>query len=374
MGKTSIEWTDQSLPIANGCRFASPGCQNCYAARLSASRLKHLPQYKGLAQMHHGEPRWTGDVATVTPDIAKLLRMKKAQRFFVADMGDLFYKEFSDTEIDSVFGMFFACRVLDGPAHTFQVLTKRADRMREYLTAEPPLALLRRWATTVDRIQPDLLWKHAGRRGAFLNVFDALRDSAALFPLANVMLGVSAEDQEWAARRIVDLLQTPAAARFVSLEPLLGPIDLMMLRDGSWYDREGAHFYDAIRGTAYWSNGDHGLSGGPRLDWVIVGGESGPRARPLELAWLTDLVNQCGDINARHPRPVPLFVKQLGTVIPRDYDEAARAWVGIERGAKTFNHAKGGDMMMWPKHLRVRQLPKMTPWQSLVTDSSVVSK
>jgi protein gp37 len=122
-------------------------------------------------------------------------------------------------------------------------------------------------------------------------------------PLSNVWLGVTAENQSTADERIPILLQTPAARRFVSIEPMLERVNLWALSDGSWYDKEGATKYNALSGTAWWSNGDHGLGGGPKLDWVICGPETGPGARPCDPEWVAQTIGECRDSR------VPCFVK-----------------------------------------------------------------
>lgn len=404
MGKnTSIEWTDVSWPLANGCRIASPGCRNCYAARLSATRLKHHPKYQGLAvlpevkAMHDRVPRWTGAARLAWSDLLMPLRLRKASRIFVANMGDLFYEEFYDDDIDAVFGVMLACATLDNvPAHTFQILTKRAARMREYLSVDPKL-LVERWAKAVDgRV-------HIGDGDTYFSEYiagitgrswtweghaanpdekDVPFSYASLFhPLPNLMLGVSVEDQDWGNKRIIDLLQTPAAQRYVSYEPALGPLDLTQLNDGSWYDREGANCYDALSGTAYWRDAARGLSGGPRLDWIIVGGESGPGARDFDLHWARDILHQVRLTNehlGRHGEKGPaVFIKQLGAA-PRWIPGAGPSddWWTSGRvnkfGAPRFKDNKGADPSEWPKDLQVREFPPrlhIGPRRGMVADA-----
>jgi protein gp37 len=153
-------------------------------------------------------------------------------------------------------------------------------------------------------------------------------------PLANVWLGVSVEDQARADERIPLLLQTPSAVRFISAEPLLGSVDL---RSGGDVTEVG--YIDWLRG---FDGSDPPI---PRLDWVIVGGESGPGARPFHIEWARAIVTQC---QAAH---VPVFVKQLGAD-PRDphWDMG---------GMVTLRDRKGGDPSEWPEDLRVREFPAM---------------
>ena len=204
------------------------------------------------------------------------------------------------------------------PQHTFQVLTKRHGRMRSLLNS-PAIHV---FAATAAAVRG---WDLEG----------------VSWPLPNVWLGVSVEDQKWADIRIPALLATPAAVRFLSCEPLLGPVNLI----GQGGDLVGAGIH-SLPDPPEHDDGepvciDHGAERCHRctfVDWVIVGGESGPGARPMELAWAADLVQQC------QARDVPVFVKQLGKTL------------GRELGAGP----KGGDWSMWPEDLRVREFPVAT--------------
>jgi protein gp37 len=204
---------------------------------------------------------WTGKVA-LAPDhiLTQPMKWKRPRRVFVNSMGDLFHESVPDAWIDRVFAAMALC-----PQHTFLVLTKRSARMRAYIDA----------AAHGERDQ---------------------------WPLANVWLGVSAEDQQRADERIPDLLATPAAKRFVSCEPLLGPISLRWL----------AAFPENAPTTAMkpGAAGTNELDGLRRLDWIIAGGESGPGARPLHPDWARGLRDQC--VAAR----VPFFFKQWGEWLP----------------------------------------------------------
>ncbi|MFN7607968.1 MAG: DUF5131 family protein, partial [Ralstonia sp.] len=215
-GKTSIEWTEQTWNPVAGCSLVSPGCTNCYAMS-HAARLLDKPgsHYEGTTKRVNGKPVWTGKIG-IAPDSILLapLRRRKPAMYFVNSMADLFHEGVPEAVIDCVFAVMAL-----SPQHTFQVLTKRAKRMREYMMG---------------------FGCDGSRR---FNVFDAMcqvADSSSVrgvfkdgsstilapeWPLPNVWLGVSAEDQARADERIPDLLATPAAVRFVSAEPLLGPID-----------------------------------------------------------------------------------------------------------------------------------------------------
>lgn len=262
MGKTSIEWTDASWNPIVGCTEISPGCANCYAARLAATRLKNTPQYKGLAIRQNGsgaaqasgDPRWTGEVRFLPERLEEPLHWRKPCRIFVCDMGDLFHENVSDESIYKVFAMMWECS-----HHTFQILTKRADRMQAML-------------------------KH-GLPGVGAN---------------HLWLGVSVENQHFADERIPLLLATPAAVRWISAEPLLGPVEITS------YGRDGRQFLGCYpAGTM-----DSATQPLPGIDWVVCGGESGPNARPMHPDWARSLRDQC------QAGGVPFFFKQWGEWLP----------------------------------------------------------
>jgi protein gp37 len=232
VGKTLIEWTDASWNPIVGCTEVSPGCVNCYAARLAATRLSGVPAYKDLAILSNAKPRWLGNVAFLPERLEEPLHWKKPRRIFVCDMGDLFHEDVEMWQQTLIFRT-----IKDCPQHTFQILTKRADRMWTYMRTIP--------------VRP------------------------------NVWLGVSVENQRFADERIPLLLETPAAVRFISAEPLLGLVHV----------------------RRWMPHPDEGL---PRIDWVIAGGESGPHARPMHPDWPHRLLDQC------QAAGVPFFFKQWG--------------------------------------------------------------
>lgn len=307
---TKIEWTHGLNgrvgrtwnPVA-GCTVISPGCTNCYAMRMAARINKMTPgsHYEGLTKIVNGNPVWTGKIARAPDHIFTApLKWRKPTRVFVNSMSDLFHEGVPDEWIDKIFAIMALT-----PQHTYQILTKRPERMRAYLSKKDTLV---RIDIAIARADP---WPE-------LNEY-----RLNIWPLPHVWLGVSVEDQARADERIPLLLETPAAVRFISAEPLLGPVYLTRLRFDSdpewrlcgltgdkwdqlmrWHEQKGA--------TAH-------------LDWVIVGGESGPGKRPVDLAWIRSIRDQCLAAG------VPLFVKQIDKRIPIPDDLMIRQWPkGIE--------------------------------------------
>ena len=301
---TGIEWTDATWNPVRGCTRVSEGCRNCYAERVAARFSDAGQPYHGFAERGRPGSKWTGAVAAIPAQIALPFRWQKPRRIFVNSMSDLFHEALPDHIIDEI----FAVMALN-PQHIFQVLTKRADRMRDYMSRRETAgqfgpdrhgSILRAcspFLTTyrlADPKRPEL-WTPQGRCKAL----------EFAWPLPNVWLGVSVEHQEAADERIPHLLQTPAAKRFLSCEPLLGPVDLMNDGNGPLCGQEPT--FAEIKGP----NAIHFLRhGGPRVDWVIAGGESGPAARPSHPDWFRALRDQCVAAS------VPFFFKQWGEWVP----------------------------------------------------------
>lgn len=270
---TSIEWTHRTWNPIRGCSRVSDGCRNCYAEKqaariISCERGRGVPAgegaYDGLLAKGG---QWNGQVKLVPYALEQPKRWKKPLRIFVNSMSDLFHENVPDEFISQVFEVMALC-----PQHTFQILTKRPERMLNYFTC---LSLVG---------TPEPLFAAAAGR----------------WPLPNVWLGVSVEDQKTADARIPVLLQVPAAVRWVSAEPLLGPVSL-----------------DSQLGGTQWIGGQRGCNGTHRgvgtedcphrehhhhdhrcyqgLDWVVVGGESGKEARPMHPDWARRLRNQCAE-------------------------------------------------------------------------------
>ena len=296
MSATDIQWTDETWNPTTGCDKVSPGCglplpgaedephSQCYALTL-ARRLKAMGSTKYQTD---GDPRTSGPgfgVAMHEDVLDAPLRWRRPRRVFVNSMSDLFHAKVTHQFIARVFAMMAAT-----PEHTYQVLTKRAPRMASLVGRGT-------WGTEgfADQVERAMAeWTHADPAG---------------WPLPNVWLGVSVETQQEAGRRLHRLYQTPARVRFLSCEPLLEPIDLELDHDCG--DPPHTHCP-------------------PRPDWVIIGGESGRGARPMDLDWARDLLGQCRSAG------VPVFVKQLGSAWGQSHD----------------------DPTTWPADLRVREFPR----------------
>ena len=266
---TKISWTDASWPVTAGCEHVSDGCERCYAAKLTSGRLKHLPAYSGLAE----GGRFNGQVRLLPDRLDWPQKWRKPRKVFVADMSDLFYDQVPDEYIARVWQV-----MATSPQHTFQVLSKRHARMRAWMNR---CALSPGGWITHDGTDPRGAYDETGiivgyaprpehvtygRRGGNRRMWPA----SGGWPLPNVWLGVSAENEPWFNLRTEALLSTPAAVRFVSCEPLLGPIRMTA---------------SLMVGMA--------LAPKDGINWVIVGGESGPGYRPMDIAWLESIVTQC---------------------------------------------------------------------------------
>lgn len=334
---TTIEWTEKTWNPVRGCSLVSPGCTNCYAMEMAHRFAGVGKPYEGLTKKRvHRGPVWTGEVRTVPDALAEPLSWRKPTTVFVNSMSDLFHCDVSDAFIAAVIGVMAAT-----PRHTYQVLTKRAERLGPFFSCLAAHVIFRRIGPLGDHAAG--VGRITGRAGdAFNGAWREKRGDDPSWPLPNVWLGVSVEDRKHGLPRIEHLRATPAAVRFLSIEPLL--------EDVGEIDLTGIH-------------------------WVIVGGESGPRARRCDVAWIRSIVRQC------RAQGVAVFVKQLGAFV---VDRNDAGFDGIEdtdwpsmdpddiehdldghrdgyQGAPVrvrLRSAKGGDMEEWPVDLRMREMPE----------------
>jgi protein gp37 len=286
---TSIEWTDETWNPVVGCTKVSKGCQFCYAKTLHDKRHKASLAGKDVAPQY---AQAFESVQLMPERLDAPLHWRKPRRVFVNSVSDLFHEDVPDEFLQRVF-----LTMARAPRHTFQILTKRPERMRNFFM----------------------------RRSLVETGTELYEAAAGRWPLPNVWLGTSVENQEAADERIPELLQTPAAVRFLSCEPLLGPVNIVAAINRFYQDNP---FHDVF-----------GEKNG--IDWVIAGAESGPKARPCELQWIRSIVSQCrfGE--------VPVFVKQLG----------GRP-IEIDGSVSQFSK-KGGVMEEWPDDLKVREFPRV---------------
>lgn len=311
---TKIEWTEATWNPITGCSVTSPGCTNCYAMKLAGTRLRHHESRAGLTVDSKAGPVWTGETRFNEQWLDQPLRWKRPRMIFVCAHGDLFHESVPDEWIDRVFAVMALC-----PQHTFQVLTKRSARMREYLTNIT-----------------------AARLMLATNQFSSARPQPLQWPLPNVWLGVSVEDQARADERIPDLLATPAAVRWLSCEPLLDWVSLEDAAAGeTCLDPEcwGDCRCDTLAGFdpgCRRNGGDGTLT--RKIDWVVVGGESGPGARPMHPDWARSLRDQCAAAG------VPFFFKQWGQFAP---GEIAGDYLDPERPAKGLSLFDGQWSECW---------------------------
>ena len=343
---TGIQWTDETWNPIRGCSRVSEGCRHCYAEVVAARFSGPGQAYEGLARRtSKGEARWTGKIMFVEKHLLDPLRWKEPRRIFVNSMSDLFHEDVTDDELAAIFGVMALAH-----QHTFQILTKRPERQRAImgqLTLSESIAGL------------GLLCQDRGIALDYDRLNRHLRSHDHRWPLPNVWLGVSIENQEAADERIPLLLDTPAAVRFLSCEPLLGPLNLL-----EWLDR---YRLDHDTGTeAIYKT---------LISWVIFGGESGAGARPCDVQWIRDGVSQCRE------HDIAPFVKQMGKWIAGDHSGfTVNRWLMADgrvfvppiirsvlnghlhdrsANAIAFGNCDthGGNWNEWPEDLRVREFP-----------------
>ena len=301
MSNTKIEWTEQTWNPIIGCSHISPGCDNCYAEKM-AGRLSHIEGtfYYQFTQFMKNLPAkgvkmecigWNGKTHFVESQLEKPLKRKKPTMYFVCSMGDLFHESVPFEWIDKVMAV-----IAISQQHTFQILTKRPYRMLEYFQREN---IASRVMCEIDMLNEDealfdKCCKAASKIGYHgFKLFD------------NVWLGVTAENQGQANKRIPILLQIPAAVRFVSIEPMLGAINLNKL-DISQHNIRSCidTLYEEADCLDKNFQRDTPFLG--QINWVICGGETGPNARPMHPDWVRSLRDQCKGAD------VPFFFKQWG--------------------------------------------------------------
>ena len=348
---TKIEWSDETWNPVVGCRRVSAGCEHCYAETM-AHRLAAMGQerYKGLTVLGKAGRRWAGHVNRVPEVLDKPLRWRKPRMVFVNSMSDLFHEDVPFEYIAAVFGV-----MASAPRHTFQVLTKRPERMLEWFRwAEERHAALGYYPFAVCLQEASATAVNLLGVGTTEDLRRAVNGDP--WPLPNVWIGVSCENQETADERIPLLLQCPAAVHWVSAEPLLGPINFdpphcqycdFRMEEISLCDDGTTPWCMQCDSEAVYGHWLDPLNGG--ISWVVVGGESGPGARPCALNWIEIITNDCRLAGA------PVFVKQLGAYV---VDEGRCDGDGDWAWRAGLTHPKGGNPEEWPQDLRVRQWPQ----------------
>lgn len=349
---SKIPWTDETwnpFRAEDGkwhCAKVSPGCKNCYAETMN-TRWGGPPYRRGA------------DRSDLRPDIVTEPFGWKAPRMvFPCSMTDMFLDQHSDEEIAEAFGVMAVCGAGHGPSgiytggaawhgpggdhkygpHTFQVLTKRTSRAADLLSSHRFRARVAHYAAM-----------HAVDRRDLGYLRDGILDGT-FWPLSNVWIGTSTEDQKRADERIYHLARCVAAIRYLSVEPLLEDIDIRNGRAQRWsvptaFDSRG-------HGREWTDPGPHFIG----ADWVIIGGESGPRSRVCEVDWIRSVVRQCREAE------VPVFVKQLGTRASDSVNGIAGKMLKVNRAATPListrlTDYKGEDMEEWPTELRIREMP-----------------
>jgi protein gp37 len=332
---TKIQWTDATWNPVRGCSVVSEGCRHCYAMGVAARFSKPGEPYAGLARFSAKRklPQWTGKVATVPEHFADPLRWVRPRRVFVNSMSDLFHEELPFPVIAGLLGIMGAAT-----AHTFQVLTKRPVRALEFHRwlashGQGHAATVARAAWYAERLLADA---HDVGRGAAARA----RCMVATWPFPNVWIGVSVEDQDSADNRIHPLLEIPAAIRFVSYEPALGPVEWHPSWFGAVPDGRGGWSTVERSEAKVWGR----RPTVPGIDWLIAGGESGRDARACDVAWLRAARDAASAYGAA------CFIKQLGAD-PYTHDVADAA------ALLALRDPKGGNPAEWPADLDVREWP-----------------
>lgn len=320
--ETNIAWTDMTWNPVRGCYPVSPGCGNCYAEKVAFRFCGPGQPYEGTID-HRG--RWNNVVRLVPEKLLEPMRKQRPRRIFVNSMSDWAHESIP-------FSFWCAMMAVMGgtPWHVFQPLTKRPDHLRklfgrldeEVVNMLPDRQPIGDESVKMDARRAVYLAGCARSYGigveAHFELKERLREQP--WPLRNLHVGVSAEDDLRWTERVGSLLQLPAALRWVSVEPQIGPIDPCTL--------------DAWLGD---------------LDWIVLGGESGPKARPFNVEWAYRWIRDCDNLG------VPLFIKQLGSEVIQSIPPH-----GVFRPHNIpgmIHDKKGADPSEWPAELRVQQFP-----------------
>lgn len=267
---TKIEWAEETWNPVSGCTKVSEGCQHCYAERMAkrlAGRFGYPADEPFRVTFHEDR-------------LNEPLRWRKPRRVFVCSMGDLFHEAVPLAWVELIYAT-----MLKAPQHTYLILTKRPERMQ-----------------TAIRVLAQNQHLIAQKYGAVLSVFGGY----GARPPSHIWLGVTAETQKRADERIPILLQTSAAVRFVSVEPMLSEIRLR----GKWLDPYPIRSYDTPRFDRHTGKTRFVDTPRPSLDWIIVGGETGPGARPMHPDWARSIRDQCQAVEK------PFFFKGWGEWAP----------------------------------------------------------
>lgn len=367
MKKTRISWSDSTWNYQVGCSRVSRGCRNCYAERDVARTAARKEAFQGLTEKFREGPRWTGALILLQERIEDPLRWTKGRKVFVNSISDFFHEDALWEVQAAAFAIMSECG-----HHTFQILTKRPQRAIAFfrtLEATAQERCVRDPVHDIDWHRREILRAAARGVGVEDKRFDPGAEGGAQWPLPNVHIGVSVEDRASAARLIPLLFHIPAAVRWVSAEPLLEEISLLPWvrlweectsceedlgwpgpaedlcpecgAEGTLLARCGEPLEPDDEGEFPW------LEWHERIDWVVIGGESGPGARPFYLEWAEKLITECG------ANGVPCFMKQVGSKAlfhPHDLKP------GFYQGFPTV-HRAGANPEEWPEGLRVQQWP-----------------
>lgn len=325
-GSSEIGWTDATWPIVAGCEYVSPGCSNCWAVR-DTWRLMHNP-HAGIRRLYaatvrktaEGKLVWTGLVRPLPERLIWPLHWRKGRRVFVCSQADLFHKAVPFEFIAAAFGVMAMAK-----QHTFQVLTKHPARAREFFD----------WIANDDDGPTLGCVLHAREKCGVEAWAHEPQDDGPAWPLPNVWIGVTVEDQRRADERIPELHRTPAAVRWLSVEPMLEQIDLTITVPSEHLARgEKLELAD--------------------LDWVVCGGESAQTrsaTRPFDIEWARDLLQQC------RAAKVAFHMKQLGTKPVCHVKEGSDGRVELPILVGKSSRYKWHEPEHWPADLRVQEFP-----------------